>query len=284
MKVTLTFVSFLGAVILFCSSSIAAAFPLFPGSGTSPGTLIEDDSLVFFENRDGNDIITPGDYVHMAFEANRIADILPPYSGNSYSLNSAADELVAWISLQVIAVDNSSRTMAFGPIGSTPMLQFFSGGSANLNLLQDLSLAGALAATAEGTALWAFSVTDDLDTYWIYHGISEQFSNPAAIKAAPSGTIIGDLYFSLNQVGGADIFDPTDNDMCAATICNGDGLAHLIGSASLHGGQNLANGAFSRVDADILLNPNAAKIPEPATFTLLGIGLALIAAASQKKK
>lgn len=271
---------------LTLGSGMASAIPLFPGSGTTAGTQFEDDDIDYFIDNNNNGIIDVGDVLIAAIEFTRVIDVLPPLDPASpYTLNQAADELVAWAVIQVIPnlpTDPVDR-IRFGQLGGTPMVQFFTGGAINLNVFGDPSLAQAQAAVFDGAPLWAFSITADPDTEWFFDPSVAGANNPAAVALIGAATKVGTVNYALNQVSGPDDFDLQAIGIACGTLfrCAGDGLVDLVGSADILGGAGLQNGAFARSDADVLLNPSA--IPEPSTLVLLGLGLGLLGVMRRRK-
>jgi hypothetical protein len=261
----------IAVLALVLGSSMAFALPFFPGSGTTAGTQWEDDDIDYHVDTNSNGLIDAGDVLIAPVEITKIIDILPPLSP-TYNTNQAADELVALTTLLVIpnlGTDPAGR-IRFGQSGTTPMVQFFTGGT-NLDVTTDPTQAAATTATTDGTALWAFSITPDTDTEWFFDPLVAGANNPAAVKTIGAATKVGIANFALNQVSGPDIFAPQLITACVALFaCAGDDLVDIVGSADILGGLGLANGAFARSDADLTVNT---VVPEPSTLVLMGLGL-----------
>ena len=265
------------AVFLLFSFGSASAFPLYMGTATNPGTQFEDDNLDYFQNNDGNPLITPGDVLYSAIEFTNVLDLV---GGNpAYVLNRDADELVAFATIELDYIDGAGL-WHFKEHGTTPMIQVYTGGSTNLVL--DTagsypSLAQAIAAiSGDGaTHLWDFSITSDPDTYWSFIPIAAGADDPGYVATLLSSMKVGVANYQLNQVWGDDIFDPI-----YGFNLGGDGMVDMVGSADVLGGSGLTGGAFARSDADAVVNP----IPEPATMLLIGSGLIGLAVLGRKKR
>ena len=270
------------AVFLLFSFGSASAFPLYMGTATNPGTQFEDDNLDYFQNNDGNPLITPGDVLYSAIEFTNVLDLV---GGNpAYVLNRDADELVAFATIELDYIDGAGL-WHFKEHGTTPMIQVYTGGSTNLVLDTAGSyptLAQAIAAITDGTPLWDFSITGDPDTYWTFAPLIVGADDPSIVANILGSSKVGVANYTLNQVSGLDIFDPIyTNEYFMGTVpVGGDGMVDLIGSADLLGGRGLSGGAFARSDADATVNP----IPEPATMLLLGSGLLGLAVLGRKKR
>jgi hypothetical protein len=254
---------------------IANAFPLYPGSGTTAGTLIEDDDYDYFVDNNDDGFLTVGDHLFAAAEFVKIEDILAPFSASSpYDLDDSIDELVAWSELEVTSIDDDGKFW-FGEVDNNPMISVYTGGSdLQLTTENDPTLAEARTAATDGTFLWSFSIDpSDADTYWNFVPSIDDADDPSVVAGLGSATKVGTLNFQLNQVGGDDIFN-----LQQGLDFGDDGLVDLVGSGDILGGSGLTH-AFARSDADVTLNP----IPEPTTLLLFGTGLLGLAAFGRKR-
>jgi hypothetical protein len=259
----------------------AFAFPLFPG-GTPlfPSTQFEDNNLDYFGDMNRNGVIDVGDVLYSAVEFENILDLV---GGNpSYTLDTAADELVAFAVVELRGYDAGTGAWLFGEHNNTAMIQVYTGGPTNLDLFTagaDPSLAAAEAAIKDGVHLWDFSLTADTDTYWFFTPLLPDADDPSVVAGLGSTAKIGTLNYALNQVWGDDIFADVYADF-ADPLLGGDHMTDLVGSGDILGGRGLVGGAFARSDIDVVVNP----IPEPATLTLLGLGLISIAALARRRE
>lgn len=272
--------SFLTIALLLCgfSGAYALPFPLFTGgSELYPPTQFEDNNLDYWEDLDGDGRISVGDVLHSAVEFENVLDLVG--GSPAYALDQAADDLVAYATIQVASM---GTVWTFQQYGAIPMIQVYTGGAINLDLFtagSDPTLAQAVAAITDGTHLWDFSLTSDTDTYWFFIPSANNADNPNVVANLASTSKVGSLNYALNQVWGDDIFADVVADFADLSL-GGDGLVDLIGSGDILGGRGLVNGAFARSDIDVALRP----IPEPATLTLLGFGLLSIGALTRKRK
>lgn len=270
------FVKVLLVLILFLVFGAQVwAVPLWHGYGNKPGTLYEDNDLDFFVDNNNDGKITEGDYLYAVAEFSNAVRLDETGLGMfSVPLDEDNDELVAIIRLKVVEKDSVWK---MGPIDpDTPIIEVYTGGTINLDVLTgDPTRSEAENAVTDGTFLWAFSITDDPDTFWTFSPIIPSGADdPAYVRSLGGSTKVGVANFALNQVAGDPIFNYQYNPFYHPD----DGLVHLVGSADIVGGAGLTH-AFARSDADVDLNP----IPEPSTILLVGAGLISLGVLGRKR-
>ena len=281
--------SFLLVLLLVVGVGSVNAFPLWPGVGTAPGTRLEDDDLEFFEDKDGDNVISVGDVLYAALEFPQIIHKDAPFE--TYNTDTAGDELVAWLTIelkQITDLDLPEERWWFGEHDDgdagtdDSIVKFYSGGALNFDSATDPTFAQAKTAVEDGSFLWSFSVTADTDTFYVFAPDALAISagiavnNPEAVRALSDSTTVGSINYALNQTGGDDIFSSIQLDFQKLFLASqnplvmgpGDGLTDMTGSGAIQGGNGRTN-AFSTSDAQVDLNP----VPEPATLTLFGFSL-----------
>ena len=185
--------------------------------------------------------------------------------------------------IQVDSISADGRTWAMKQFMNLPMLNIYSGGTAELfdAVNDDPTVSEAIDDILIGASFkWAFSIDSDLDTHWTF------FVNPVFPGSATDQTTVrsyggsqpvGWISAVLNQVDGDDVFDQWN--VYGGGASPGDGYADLSGSGSILGGYPNLN-AFGKSDFDIEVNP----IPEPATISLFGFGLLGLAYISRRRR
>lgn len=286
----------LGLIVSFLliGSVNAFAFPLWNGSGTTAGTLFEDNDLDYFLNLVGDaDVIDVGDVMYSAIEFDGLKQL--PF-GDTYDLSANDDELVAIAAIQLKGYtydgNGDISSWIFGEYDDgdattdDSMVKFYTGGAINFKINSNPTWAAAYAAITDGTFLWSFSVNDsDEDTFWVFNPLDPNADSISFVQGTSQSTKIGSLNYALVQTGGVDIFGSVRLDAVKTALASdydgvtGDGLVDMTGSGDILGADGLTH-AFATSDIDSAVNP----IPEPATLTLLGFGLLSLAYGSRRSR
>jgi len=246
--------------------SAQAAITLFSN------TLIEDDNIdrmSFDANGDG--ILDVGDRLEAILDFTNILSIPPGSSGDPTELTGYSEIEV----LSKVAISPGNFRIDFGPTaaftatyGAGAMIALYDDPSNNLNLTGNALCTSVAACTGLATdgALWAVLGLSDLDDGWFSTG-SDNVGVASTLGAATKvATVNFALSFLTNNTGYD--FAPQAVPCIIGFACTGDGLPDLVGSADILGGSGLAAGHVrSDTDATVL------AIPEPASLSLLGLGL-----------